>query len=147
MIHRSLVPAALVAGGLLLAGCDALGVGGSGNGSAGAGNPELAREIAAAATQLDAQAPMQVDDITTLTGVSSNGTEIVYDMAISQDVPTGQIDQLRQAAQSGNQTNLCADSRSGDLIRMGATMTHRYVDPSGDRFETRVSTCPPAAGS
>jgi len=105
-------------------------------------DPALASQIAAAATELNQRTPMTVDAITSLTGVRAQGTEIIYDMAVSQDLPSAQIETIRQTAQAANQTNLCRDPNASRLIRMGASMNHHYTDPTGDRFETRVATCP-----
>lgn len=107
-------------------------------------DPVLASQIATAATELNARTPMTVDQITTLTGVRAEGTEIVYEMSVSQDIPTAQMEAIRQTAQTANQGNLCRDPNAGRLIRMGASMHHYYTDPSGDRFETHVTSCPPA---
>ncbi len=146
-----------------LAGCDQLpGFGGDANSSAtpDSGNtaavaagdkpatgpvpadPALAAQIATAATELNQRTPMTVDPITTLTAVRSQGTEIIYEMAVSQDIPSAQMATIRQTAQTANQTNLCADANAGRLIRMGASMSHYYTDPSGDRFETHITACP-----
>jgi len=149
-----------------LAGCDQLpGMGGDANSSAAANvsntataaatgdkpvapptpaDPALAGQIATAAAELNQRTPMTVDPITTLTAVRSQGTEIIYEMAVSQDIPSAQMATIRQTAQAGNQANLCADANAGRLIRMGASMSHYYTDPSGDRFETHITACPPA---
>lgn len=105
-------------------------------------NPLLAQQIAAAAQQLNANTPTRVDEITTLTAVRSSGTDIMYEMAVSQVLPPAQLDQLRMIAQNSNQTNLCANINAANLIRMGATMTHYYTDPNGTRFQTSVVSCP-----
>lgn len=109
--------------------------------AAATANPELAGQIAQAAQAFQARVPMQVDQITTLTGVRSNGTEVIYEMAVSQAISPAQLEQVRTTAQNANQTNLCADPNAGRLIRMGASMTHQYTDTAGARFETRVTGC------
>lgn len=106
--------------------------------------PELTAAIGIAAAQLNQRTPLQVDPVTTLNHVSAEGTNITYEMAINRDLPTAQIETLRQTAQSLNQLNLCREPNTARLIGMGASMTHQYTDPSGDRFETRVSSCPGA---
>ncbi len=105
-------------------------------------DPALAGQIATAAVELNRRTPMTVDPITTLVGVRSQGTEIVYEMRVSQDIPSAQLATIQQTAQTGNQTNLCGDPNAGRLIRMGASMSHYYTDPTGDRFETHVTSCP-----
>jgi len=156
---------------LTLAGCDQLrqatGIGGDANSSAaanttaGGGNvalsapggdkpadgggasadPALAGQMSAAAAQLQSTLPMTVDNVTTLTGVRAEGTQFVYEMAISRDIATGDIETARQAIQTQNQTNLCRDPNTSRLINMGGSMRHRYTDPNGDSFETLVSSC------
>jgi hypothetical protein len=108
------------------------------------GDPAFVVEIAEAAALLDATTPMTVDPITTLTNVSSRGTEVIYDMAIDPVIPRDQLEALHFAAQAHNQRNLCADADAGNLIRMGASMRHRYSDDQGPLFETLITTCPPA---
>jgi hypothetical protein len=108
---------------------------------------ELTTAIEQAVTELNGRTPMRVDPVTTLTRVRAEGTKIIYEMAVSQEIPGEQIPALRQSAQASNQANLCRDENSGRLIRMGASMAHIYTDPSGDRFETNVTACPPATAS
>lgn len=107
-------------------------------------DPALAGQIATAAAELNQRTPMTVDPITTLVGVRAQGTEIVYEMRVSQDIPSVQLATIQQTAQAANQTNLCSDPNAGRLLRMGASMSHYYTDPTGDRFETHVVSCPPA---
>lgn len=109
------------------------------------GDPAFIAEIAEAAAVLDATTPMTVDPITTLTNVISRGTEVIYDMAIDPAIPRDRLEALHFAAQAHNQRNLCADTDAGNLIRMGASMRHRYSDRQGLLFETLITTCPPAA--
>ena len=109
----------------------------------GGDDPAFIAEIAEAVAVLDATTPMTVDPITTLTNVSSRGTEVIYDMAIGPPIPRDQLEALHFAAQAHNQRGLCADPHAGNLIRMGASMRHRYSDDRGLLFETLVTTCPP----
>jgi len=114
----------------------------SSSGSGAAANPLLEAQIAAAVSQLNSSTPVTVDAITTLTRVTSSGTEIVYEMAVSQNAPPGRLDAISSASQTGNQANLCRDPNASRLINMGASMRHVYTMPSGERWETRVSSCP-----
>lgn len=107
-----------------------------------AANPALAAEMRTAAEQLSASLPMRVNDVTTLTAFRAEGTEYIYDMAVSRDIAPAEIDKARQTIQANNQANLCRDPNTSRLIAMGGTMTHRYTDPNGDGFETRVTACP-----
>jgi hypothetical protein len=109
--------------------------------------PTLAEQMAAAIPQLRATLPKQVDDITTWTGIDAQGTEFVYEMSVSITVPADQLAEAGRAIQEANQTRLCTDRDSGALIRRGASMRHYYRDAAGNRFETRVVSCPPAAAN
>ena len=104
----------------------------------------LAEEMTAALPQLRADLPKQVDEVTTWTGIDARGTEFVYEMSVNVTVPAAQIATVGQAIQQANQTRLCADANAGALIRRGASMRHFYTDQGGNRFETRVASCPPA---
>ena len=104
----------------------------------------LAEEMAAALPQLRAELPKQVDEVTTWTGIDARGTEFVYEMSVNVTVPAAQIATIGQAIQQANQTRLCTDVNAGALIRRGASMRHFYTDQGGNRFETRVASCPPA---
>ena len=111
---------------------------------AGAGannNPVLASQMSAAAAQLQSTLPMTVDNVTTLTAVRAEGTQFVYEMAVSRDLAPSEIANARQLIQANNQTNLCRDPNTSRLINMGGSMRHIYTDPNGDRFETLVSSC------
>lgn len=104
-------------------------------------NPLLASQMSAAAAQLQSTLPMTVDNVTTLTAVRAEGTQFVYEMRVSRDLAPAEIENARQLIQAQNQTNLCRDSNTSRLIDMGGSMRHIYTDPTGDRFETLVSTC------
>lgn len=107
----------------------------------GASDPALEAEMTAAAAQLSGQLPMQVDPITRVVGVRAEGTEFVYDLAVSQAIPAAQVELMRTTLQRTNQTNICANPAVATFIRRGGSMNHRYTDSAGNRFETRVVSC------
>ena len=109
--------------------------------------PTLADELAAAVPQLRAALPKQIDDVTTWTGIDSRGTEFIYEMSVSVSVPSDQLATVGRAIQEANQRRICADPKSGALIRRGASMLHYYTDQAGNRFETRVASCPPVSSN
>lgn len=104
-------------------------------------NPALEAEMQQAAAQIRGQLPIRADQITTVTGIRAEGTEFVYDMAISQEIPTAQVDMVSRAAQVANQGNLCGNPQTSTFIRRGGSMRHIYTDTAGHRFETRVASC------
>ena len=105
----------------------------------------LAEEMEAALPQLRAELPKQVDNVTAWTAIDAIGTEFLYEMSLNFEVPRAQLATLGQAMQAANQARLCADPNAGALIRRGASMRHLYTDQAGNRFETRVVSCPPAS--
>jgi hypothetical protein len=111
-------------------------------GAAAQSDPGLAAEVEAAAVQLRAQLPMQVDDLTTAVGIRADGAEFVYDMVVNDTVPREAFRSMRDAVQTANQTNLCAQESIATFIRRGGSMRHIYTNAAGDRFETRVTRCP-----
>jgi hypothetical protein len=106
----------------------------------------LADEIAAAVEVMRIGLPRQVDSVSTLTGIRSEGTTVYYEMSINQDVSPAELRTMRPGIQADLQRTMCADPDTSRLIRQGATLNHRYTDPSGDRVDLGVSSCPPAAG-
>lgn len=105
-------------------------------------DPALEAEMTAAATQLSATLPIQVDQITRVTAVRAEGTEFVYELQVTQAIPAAQAEQMRTILQRTNQTNICANPAVATFIRRGGSMNHRYTDTAGTRFETRVISCP-----
>jgi hypothetical protein len=102
---------------------------------------ELTAAMAIAAAQLNQSTPIRVDPETTVTHVRAEGTNIIYEVMISRDIPTAQIETMRQTMQSLNQATLCRQPQTAQMIGMGASMTHEFTDASGDRFQTRLSSC------
>jgi hypothetical protein len=107
---------------------------------------DLSGQISSAVVVLSSGLPRQVDAVTTLTAVRAEGTRIFYELSINRDLSRAELETMRPNLQAGLRTQLCADPASRRLLLAGATMRHRYTDPSGDRIETSVESCPPAAG-
>ncbi len=99
----------------------------------------LAAEMSLAVEQMRPQLPIVVDNMTTLTGVRAEGTEFVYEMTLTQQLPVG-AEQARQAMQTSNQRNICSNPQTSALINRGASMRHVY-NGGGASFETRVTSC------
>jgi len=106
-----------------------------------ASDPALEAEMTAAAAQLSASLPIQVDQITRVVAVRAEGTEFVYELQVSQAIPAAQVEAMRGILQRTNQTNICANQAVATFIRRGGSMNHRYTDSAGNRFETRVISC------
>ena len=104
--------------------------------------PALAEELATAVTELRATLPQRIDEITTTTGVEVRGTELIYQMSLSVEVPQAQRATVRRGLQDLNQSRLCAIPSVNALMQRGGSMRHIYTDRAGYRFETRVVACP-----
>ena len=63
-------------------------------------------------------------------------------MTITRELSPEELQTAQSQMQASNQHNMCTQPPTRDLIRMGASLTHRYTDPGGHHFETRVSSCP-----
>lgn len=126
---RTLLSASAVAAALSLGGCSKPG-------------DDLEYQIAEATHQLERQLPMRVDDVTTLTGVRHEGTNIIYEMSIDRELAPEDLQSAPGQMQASNQNTICTQPATQQLIRMGASLTHRYTDKAGHHFETRVTSCP-----
>ena len=104
----------------------------------------LAAEIASAVETMRIGLPRQVDSITTLTGIRSEGTTVYYEMSMNQDLSASELRDMRPGLQADFQRTLCTNPESSRLIRWGATIRHRYTDPSGDQVEIAADSCPGA---
>ncbi|HEX8528042.1 hypothetical protein [Allosphingosinicella sp.] len=103
--------------------------------------PSLQSEIESGVAQVQAQLPIRLDDLTTVTGVSSTGTRILFSGRISEDIPTAEIPAAQADAQQAVRQILCDNPDNRALIGRGAIMAYRIVDPSGDRIELEVGSC------
>ena len=78
--------------------------------------------------------------MTRVAAVRAEGTEFVYDLAISQSSrPLRSKGADHHAAHQPDQH--VRNPKVATFIRRGGSMNHRYVDTGGQRFETRVVTC------
>ena len=106
-----------------------------------AANPALAAQMTQAAQQISSQLPIRADAMTSVTGIRAEGTEFVYQMSIEQALPMS-VEAAQARMQTNNQSNLCNDPRTSQLIRMGGSMRHEYRSTDGKTFQTRVTSCP-----
>jgi hypothetical protein len=107
----------------------------------GGGTADVPAQIAQGVVEARRQLPMRVDEITTITDISSEGTRIIYGMRIDLDIPTDQIPQARTAQQTDVTRTACATPQPRQMIDAGATLVYRYTDRSGDRFDVEVGSC------
>ena len=115
-----------------------------GSGTSGS-NARLERELSMAVQMINRRAPLRVDEITTLIGAESHGTQFTYKYTISQDVPTERLEEARQTLQREVGARLCTDPNMGRAVRDGAIISADYRDTSGDHIRVTFPSCPPAA--
>ena len=104
-------------------------------------DPALEAEIQAGVAQARSTLPIRIDQVTQVVDIRADGTELVYDVSISQPIPGGSIATAQATFQRMNQAALCANPQLRTLIARGGSLNHRYSDTGGNRFETRVVSC------
>ena len=105
-------------------------------------NDALKRGLDEAARAIREQAPIQVDESTTLVGALSSGREITYLYTLSFDIPPESLGEAEAELQEQNQQRVCSEERTRELISAGGAMSANYNDESGDILRTRVTSCP-----
>jgi hypothetical protein len=94
-----------------------------------------------AARQLQASLPMQVDDITTLTELTTVGPLVVYQYRIARAARTLGAN---VGAQMESQTRafVCADAQMRQTIALGGSYEYRWDDDAGQPIhKMRVTSC------
>ena len=123
------------------------GGGGTAETSQKAGAPQAAALADQVARQLNAEGPVSVDAKTTRLGVSAEGSRLVYRMGLSEDIPAARVDSTRARLAASNAEVLCTGQDTRQLIALGGTFQHIYIDSTGDTFGTLVSRCSGASAS
>jgi hypothetical protein len=105
-------------------------------------NPILEAQLAQAVRQVNAEVPIVIDELTTMTAARGQGTRIQYRYEISTEFSSSQIAQFRQYASNQNQQTICARPETRRLIDLGGEIEYVYYGP-GDRylFSTAITGC------
>lgn len=105
-------------------------------------DPELLAGVQVAARAANAQAPMRIDEITTMTSATAVGNRIVYRYDVSQQIPRGQINAMRDTIAQQNQRAVCSNPQVRQIIDRGAEIEYAYYGP-GDQllFSTPITGC------
>lgn len=101
----------------------------------------LPSQIAAGVAEARRQLPHRVDDVTTMTGISSSGTRILYDMRLDLDIAAADIPSARLDQQAYLERAACETRETRRMLDAGATLAYRYTDRDGDQFEAQVGSC------
>jgi hypothetical protein len=96
-------------------------------------NPQLAQQIAEAARQVNANGPVVIDELTTMTAAQSRGNRIRYRYELSRELSPDQANSFRDFASRTNQQTICNRDETRRLIDMGGEIEYVYYGP-GDTF-------------
>lgn len=105
-------------------------------------NPGLEAGLAEAARQINAQVPISIDELTTVTAARVQGSRIQYRYELSREFSAAQIAQFRQFASTQNPESICGNAETRSLINLGGEIEYVYYGP-GDRylFSTPITSC------
>jgi hypothetical protein len=102
---------------------------------------QLESELQAAARDAQPGLPIKLDDLTQITEIRVEGTELVSTLQVSVPFPDTPAN-LQQREQGSISARICANPDAADLIRDGGTVRYDYRDPTGQSFSVRVTACP-----
>ncbi|MGJ8536207.1 MAG: hypothetical protein ACSHW2_03575 [Parasphingopyxis sp.] len=105
-------------------------------------NSGLEAGLAEAARQINAQVPISIDELTTVTAARVQGSRIQYRYELSREFSAAQIAQFRQFASTQNPESICGNAETRSLINLGGEIEYVYYGP-GDRylFSTPITSC------
>lgn len=105
-------------------------------------NPALEAQLVEAVRQVNASAPIVIDELTTMTAARAQGVRIQYRYEISRNLNDTQTAQFRQFASTQNRQTICTRPETRELIDLGGEIEYLYYGP-GDRylFSTPITGC------
>lgn len=96
---------------------------------------------AVAARQLNAQLPRQIDDVTRLDRITTDGPVLTYHYTVLRrvaDLPPNVIPAIEQSTR----THVCAQANMVSTMAMGGSYGYRWVDPDGREIHRiTISSC------
>lgn len=110
--------------------------------SAGANDEALVKGIENAAQQIRKQAPIHVDDVTTLRDAMASGKQIIYIMEVNSEIPAEDISAAKADIEQQNRSRSCSEESTRKLISLGGVMTWQYTLKNDQMFKVSVSSCP-----
>ncbi|WP_085905600.1 type II secretion system pilot lipoprotein GspS-beta [Kiloniella majae] len=97
-----------------------------------AGKIEKAQQEAAA--QINKNLPMQVDELTTLEAVSSEGAALVYNYKVDVKKDETDLDVFTSEVKKNLMATMCGKEPFSKLYSAGASYIYLYSDTSGDEL-------------
>ncbi|MEQ9661536.1 MAG: hypothetical protein RLN87_03210 [Parasphingopyxis sp.] len=105
-------------------------------------DPDLAALLDNAAEQINAEAPIRIDEITTLTRARARGRRIRYRYDVAQEVPADRLEANRARMTETTRRDVCSNATDREIIEAGAEVEFAYYGPDGDHyFSTVVDRC------
>lgn len=109
--------------------------------SAASTKASLEEGVAKAAAQIREQAPVKVDQDTTLTGAIAAGSEIIYAMTVDMTLDAAELADANAQMHQTLEGKVCGDKKTRAFIGLGAKMTYVYTLSDGQTFQTSVDHC------
>lgn len=102
----------------------------------------LAERLAEAARQINAEAPIAIDAMTSLTAAESSANRITYRYEVSRQLSAPQVARFRELAGSDTRRAICAREETRALIDDGGEIEYAYFGPSDAYlFSTTITDC------
>lgn len=106
---------------------------------------ELAAGLAAAAREINAQVPVELDEMTTLVSANASGADLTYTNRISVDAV--EVDANFEELQRDVLKELvCGNEDMMVTINHGGSFTYEYIDPNGKPVASIGISKPDCAG-
>ena len=92
---------------------------------------KIEAELASAAAALVRQAPVQVDEMTTLVGATAEGATLTYHLVIAADRSHLDLRKARSILASTSRRKICGDPDTRQAIEGGAAFNYVFTDRKG----------------
>lgn len=103
---------------------------------------DLEALLATAAEQINAEVPIRIDAITTLTRATTHGHRIRYRYDISEPVSPSRLRANRDQMVETTRRNVCRNATDREIIDAGAEIEFAYYGPGNTYyFSTPVTDC------
>lgn len=90
----------------------------------------LAWGLEVGVADINRQAPIELDDLTTLTGAEIEGMHVTYKNALKQRLTPAEVDDFKRYQAPALVTAVCENADMQASLNGGASFTYTYVDES-----------------
>ena len=105
-------------------------------------DPDITVLLETAAAQVNAEAPIRIDEVTTLTRATTRANRIRYRYEVSGTISADRIAANRESMAAATRRDVCRNAQDREIIDAGAQIEFAYYGP-GDAyyFSTEVRGC------